>query len=209
MKTSSAPGRSVRSEDIRVTAQIGVLSAIAFLLMMVEFPLWFAPGFYKLDLSELPVLLGAFSMGPLAGAAIELVKVVLYFFLHGSSTAGVGDLANFFIGCCLAVPAGLIYKHRKTRRGALLGMAVGTLCMTAAGAAVNAWLLLPLYAAAFGVRLDSLIAAGTAVNPAITDLSGFIFLAVVPFNLLKGTLVSAVTFLLYKRLSPILHGKFR
>lgn len=197
------------SADIRTTAQIGVLSAIAFLLMMVEFPLWFAPGFYRLDLSELPVLLGAFSMGPLAGVAIELVKVVLYFFLHGSSTAGVGDLANFVIGCCFAVPAGLIYRREKTKKNAILGMTVGTLAMTAAGAALNAFLLLPLYAAAFSLPIEELIAAGTAVNPAITDLSGFVFLAVVPFNLLKGIVVSALTFLLYKRLSPILHGKYR
>ena len=195
--------------SIHHIAQVGVLSAIAFLLMMVEFPLWFAPGFYRIDLSELPVLLGTFAMGPIPGVMIELIKVILYMLLHGSSTAGVGDVANFLIGCCLAVPAGMIYRHRKTKRNAVIGMAVGTLLMTAAGALINAYVLLPLYAAAFRMPMSALIAAGTKINPAITDLSGFIFLAVVPFNLLKGFLVSTVTFLLYKHVSPILHGRYR
>jgi len=194
--------------SVRNIAQTGVLSAIAFLLMMIEIPLWFAPGFYRIDLSELPVLLGTFAMGPLSGAMIELVKVVLYFFLHGSTTAGVGDFANFLIGCCMAVPAGMIYQHRKTKRNAVIGMAVGTLLMTAAGGVINAYVLLPLYAAVFHMPMSALIAAGTKVNPAITDLSGFIFLVVVPFNLLKGTIVSVLTFLLYKHVSPILHGKY-
>ncbi|HBQ46315.1 MAG TPA: ECF transporter S component, partial [Ruminococcaceae bacterium] len=109
--------------DIRAVAQVGILGGMAFLLMMVEIPLWFAPGFYKLDLSEIPVLIGGFAIGPLAGVMIELVKVVLYFFIHGSSTAGVGDFANFVIGCCMVVPAALIYKRRKTRRTAMLGLA--------------------------------------------------------------------------------------
>ena len=194
---------------VREIAQTGVLSGIAFVLMAVEFPLWFAPGFYRLDLSELPVLIGGFAMGPLAGVMIELIKVLLYFFLHGSSTAGVGDFANFLIGCSLVVPAAVIYRFHKSRKTAILGLAVGTLLMTVAGSLLNAYLLLPLYAGAFHMPIAALIAMGTQVNRAITDLNSFVFLAVAPFNLFKGVLVSCLTVLIYKKVSPILHGTFR
>lgn len=194
---------------VREVAQIGILSGIAFALMSVEFPLWFAPGFYKLDLSELPVLIGGFAMGPLAGVMIEFIKVLLYFFLHGSSTAGVGDLANFIVGCSLVVPAALIYRFRKTRKHAIFGLAAGTLAMTLAGSLMNVFLLLPLYSGVFHMPMDALIAMGTKVNPSITDLNSFVFYAVAPFNLLKGVLVSCLTVLIYKKVSPILHGTFR
>ncbi len=193
--------------DVRRITQIGILGAVAFLLMMVEFPLWFAPGFYKLDFSELPVLIGTFAMGPVSGALIELVKVLLYFFIHGSSTAGVGDLANFFVGCCMVLPAGMIYKANKTRKNAVIGMAVGTITMSAAAGVFNAFVLLPLFAKAFHMPMAALIQMGTKVNPSIVDLSTFVLLAVVPFNLFKGAVVSVLTFLLYKRVSPILHGR--
>ena len=193
--------------EVRNLVQIGILSAIAFLLMSLEIPLWFAPGFYRLDVSELPVLIGSFAMGPLAGVMIEFIKVVLYFFLHGSSTAGVGDLANFIFGCCLAVPAALLYRKNKTRKTALAGMALGTVLMAAAAWVVNAFVLLPLYAAAFHMPMSALIAMGTQVNPSVVNLSTFVLLIVVPFNLLKGAVVSFLTLVLYKRVSPILHGR--
>lgn len=195
--------------DTRNIAQIGVLSAISFGLMTLEFPLWFAPGFYQLDFSELPVLIGAFAMGPAAGAVIELMKVLLYLFLHGSSTAGVGDLANFIFGCSLVVPSAMIYRRHKSRRNALLGMAVGTLTMVLVGSVVNAYVLLPVYAAAFHMPIAGLVAAGTAVNPHINSISDFVLLAVAPFNLFKGVAVSCLTMLIYKRVSPILHNRIQ
>lgn len=195
--------------EIRNVAQIGVLGGIAFILMTIEFPLWFAPGFYRLDVSELPVLIGSFAMGPLAGILIEMIKVLLYFFIHGSSTAGVGDFANFIFGCSLAVPGAIIYQRRKSRRNALIGLAVGTLAMTAVGAILNAYVLLPVYSTAFHMPMEALIQMGTAVNPAINGLWAFILLAVVPFNLFKGILVSCLTMLLYKSVSPILHNRIR
>jgi riboflavin transporter FmnP len=195
--------------ELRNLVQIGILSAVAFLLMSLEIPLWFAPSFYKLDLSELPALIGAFAMGPLAGIMIELLKVVLYFFLHGSATLGVGDLANFIMGCCLVVPAALLYRWQKTKRNAMVGMALGTVLMAAVAWLVNAFVLLPLYAAVFHMPMTALIAMGTQVNPAVVNLATFVLLIVVPFNLLKGAVVSLLTLLLYKRVSPILHGKLR
>ena len=189
---------------IRTMAQIGMLSAIATVLMLFEIPLPFAPSFYEIDFSEVPILIGSFAMGPLAGAAIEFIKILLNFAIYGTLTAGVGEIANFLIGCSLVVPAAMIYRKKHTRNGALLGMVTGTVFMTVVGCFMNAYILLPAYAKAFGMPLDALVGMGTAVNKHITDIKTFVILAVGPFNLLKGTLVSLIVFLVYKKISPIL-----
>jgi len=179
---------------VKALVQIGMLSAIAIILMMFEIPLPFAPTFYKIDLSEVPVLVGCFAMGPMAGVLVELVKILLNFVMTGTSTAGVGEIANFIIGCSFCVPAGLIYRKNRTRKSALIGMATGTLLMIVIGCFVNGFVLLPTYA---------LVGMGTAVNSHITSLSTFVMFAVAPFNLVKGIIVSLVVFLIYKKISPI------
>lgn len=195
---------SITAGKVRIMVQISMLSAISIILMLFEIPLWFAPSFYKLDLSEVPVLIGAFAMGPFAGAAIELVKIMLNFIITGTTTAGVGELANFLIGCAFVVPAGLIYNKNKTKKAAIAGMAVGTVTMAAVGAVLNAFVLLTAYSKAFGMPIDALVGMGSAVNKMITSLPTFVIFAVTPFNLLKGVAVSAVTALIYKKISPIL-----
>ena len=205
---STQTNAAVRNEQkqrigIRTMVQVGMLSAIATVLMLFEIPLPFAPSFYEIDFSEVPVLTGCFTMGPLAGAAIEMVKILLNFLINGTVTAGVGEIANFLIGCALCVPAGLLYKKQKTRKGALIGMAVGTGMMVIVGCVINAYVLLPVYAKAFQMPLDALIGMGTAVNPNITGLSTFVIFAVAPFNLLKGVLVSLIVLAIYKKISPI------
>ena len=190
--------------NVKRLTQIGMLSAIAVVLMLFEFALPFAPSFYELDFSEVPVLVGCFAMGPSAGVAIELVKVLLNLLINGSLTAGVGEFANFAIGCAFCVPAGLIYRSKRTKKGAIWGMASGTLFMTVAGGFINAYIMLPTYAKAFGWPLEDLVSMGTKINPAIDDLTTFILYAVVPFNLLKGILVSFVVALIYKKIRVIL-----
>ena len=182
---------------------IGMLSAIAIILMQFEIPLPFAPVFYKMDFSEVPVLVAGFAIGPLAGAAVELVKVILNVAISGTTTAGVGDVANFLIGCGFCVPAGIIYRKMKSKKGALIGMCTGTVIMTILGGVLNAFVLLPVYAKAFEMPIDALIKMGTEVNPAITDLSTFVLFAVTPFNILKGILVAIVVTLIYKKISPV------
>ena len=185
-------------------AQIGMLSAIAVVLMLFEIPLPFAPSFYEIDFSEVPVLIGAFSMGPMAGVLIEMIKIILNLCINGTMTAGVGELANFVIGCALVLPAALIYNVKKTKKSALIGLVVGTVFMTVSGCFINAYVMLPTYAKAFGMPIEALVQMGTAVNAKITDLLTFVMFAVVPFNLLKGVLVSVIVFLIYKKISPIL-----
>ncbi len=188
---------------VKALVKIGMLSAVAIILMLYEIPLPFAPSFYEIDFSEVPVMVGAFAMGPLAGALIELVKILLNFVFTGTDTGGVGELANFIIGCSLCVPAGLIYRLNRTRKTALIGMITGTVTMTVLGCIINAFVLLPTFATVFSMPVDELVAMGTAVNPHITSLSTFVIFAVAPFNLLKGVLVSLIVFLIYKKISPI------
>ena len=189
--------------SVRTTVKIGMLAAISVVLMLFEIPLPFAPSFYEIDFSEVPVLIGAFAMGPVAGAAIELVKILLNLVITGTDTAGVGELANFIIGCSLCLPAAIVYKQKKTRKGAMIGMAAGTALMVVIGCLINAYVMLPAYSAAFGLPIDALVQMGTAVNPSITSLSTFVIFAVAPFNLLKAVLVSLIVLLIYKKISPI------
>lgn len=190
---------------VRNVVLMGMLGAVGAVLMLFEFPLPFiAPSFYGLDLSEIPVLIGSFSMGPLAGAVIEAVKILVKLVLKPTSTGFVGEFANVCIGCALVLPAGLIYKFKKTKKGAVVGMIVGTICMATVGAVLNAVVMLPFYSNF--MPLESIIEAGAAINPAISNVWTFVILAVAPFNLIKGALVSIVTALVYKRISVIIHG---
>lgn len=180
--------------------KIAMLSAVAGVLMLFEFPLWFAPNFYLLDLSELAVMIGALAMGPLAGAIIEGVKILLNFVLNGTITGGVGEIANFLIGCSFVVPAAWVYRKRHNLKGMLLGMAAGTAGMIILGAIVNYFILLPVYATVFGQPLEFFIQMGAVINPAIVDLKTFVLYAVAPFNLFKGILISVLTYFIYQKL---------
>lgn len=196
MPRTNSPARRV--------ALVGVFSAIAAVLMLFELPLWFAPSFYELDFSEIPVLICAFAMGPVAGVAAELCKVLLKLVLKGTTTAFVGDFANFVVGCSLVLPASIAYYAKKSKKTAILGLVLGTAVMTVFGSGFNALYLLPKFSELFGMPMDAIISMGTAVNRSIHSVWTLVFFAVVPFNILKGFLVSAVTMLLYKHISPIL-----
>ncbi|MGW8114961.1 ECF transporter S component [Caproicibacterium sp. NSD3] len=196
-----------KSTDIRRIAMIGMLSALAFIIMYFEVPLPFLPSFYKIDFSEVPVLIGGFAMGPVAAAIIEAVKVVLHLVITGTPTAGIGDFANFMIGCGLVVPASIIYKYHKSRKSAMIGMTVGVLVMVVVGGILNAFVLLPAYAAAFHMPMEAIVGMGTSINPAIVDLPTLVLFATTPLNLIKGILASILTLLLYKRVSPLIHGR--
>ena len=193
-----------RKIETREIVTIGMLGAIATVLMLFEIPLPFAPPFYEIDFSEVPVLIGCFAMGPMAGVLIEFVKILINLIVNGTATAGVGELANFCIGCSFCIPAGIIYKRKKTKKGAMVGLVSGTLIMTFLGCFINAYIMLPTYAKAFKIPIEGLIEMGTKVNASITDLFTFVIFAVVPFNLLKGILVSVVVMLVYKKISSII-----
>lgn len=192
-----------RAKGARYIALVAMFSAIGAVLMLLDIPLFFAPGFYKLDLSELPVLLCSFYLGPVAGVMSEFLKVFLKLLLKGSSTAFVGDFANFVVGASFVLPASFLYCSRRTAKAGWVGMAVGTLVMTVFGSVFNALYLIPRFASLYGMDLSAIVAMGTKVNSSITSLSTLVLYAVVPFNLLKGVCDSVLTALLYKRLERV------
>ena len=165
-------------------AKVGVLSAMATVLMLFEFPLPIAPSFYELDFSEVAVLIGSFALGPLAGVLIEFIKILINLLINGTDTFFVGELANFLMGCSFVLPAALVYCRKKTLKRAIVGMAVGTLSLVLVGAFCNYFLMIPAYVHLAGYPMDAIIGMGAAVNPAIKDLLTLIIIAVIPFNLI-------------------------
>ena len=182
----------------RNLVMMGMLSAIAAALMYIEIPLPFlAPPFYKLDFSEVPVLMGTLLSGPVAGIVIEAIKILLHLLLKGTSTAYVGELGNFIVGVAFILPVGLIYKRKKTLKSAVLGMIMGTVCMVVAGSIMNAFVLLPLYATMYYGSMEPILAAGAAINANVNDVTTFVVLMVAPFNLLKAVLCSVLSYGIY------------
>ena len=200
------PKRKV-SPTRRITL-IAICSAIATVLHLLDFPLPFlAPGFYKLDFSELPVLLCSFYLGPSAGVVCEGMKILLKLLTKGTSTAFVGDFANFVVGCTLGLPAAICYPVKKTKKTALLGLALGTVIMTIFGSLFNAVYLLPKFSVLFGLPLDQIVAMGSSINGQIHSVSTLVLFSVAPLNLLKAAVVSLLTLLLYKRVEKPLFEK--
>mgnify|MGYP003801907325 CR=1 FL=1 len=185
--------------------QVAILGAIAGILMIPELPIAFvAPTFYKLDLSEVAVLIGTFSLGPGAGAMIEVIKILINLMVNGTETAYVGELGNLIIGLAFVVPAGFVYKHNKTKKNAIVSLAVGGLMMVLFASIINYFVLIPAYSFAFGIDIDYIVSLGHAINENVNGLLGFILVCVIPFNLIKAIVVSLIVFLVYKRISPLL-----
>ena len=186
---------------------IGICAAIATVLHVLDFPLIFlAPEFYKLDFSELPVLLCGFYLGPSATVACEGVKILLKLLVKGTSTAFVGDLANFVVGCSFVLPATIWYHAHKSKHSAIVGLILVTICMSVFGTAFNAVYLLPKFAELYGMPLDVIIGMGTAIHASIHNVTTFVVMCVAPLNVVKGTMVSVLTLLLYKRVARPLFG---
>lgn len=202
--TKKKNGDEERILSTRKIAMIGVFAAIAMVLHIFDFPVPFAPPFYKLDFSEIPALIGAFAFGPVAGVMIEFCKILLKLLVKGTSTAFVGDLANFLIGCSFILPASIIYMVKKSKKSALVASVTGTLIMTVFGTMFNAIYLLPAFSALYGMPLEAIVEMGTKINASINSVTTLVMFAVAPLNLLKGVSVSLVTMLVYKKLSPIL-----
>jgi riboflavin transporter FmnP len=202
-KKNKTKGRILTTRKI---AMIGMFSAVAGILMLFEVTLPFiAPTFYKIDISELPVLICGFAFGPVAGVMTEFIKIIIKLIFKPTSTAFVGELANFCVGSTLILTATIIYHFKKNKITAIIGCVAGTIVMSIFGTLFNAVYLLPTFAVMYGMPLDALIGMGTAINGNVTGVYSFVAFCVAPLNLIKGTVVSILTFVLYKPLSPILH----
>ena len=193
---------SARS-NLRAITSTGMLSASAFVLMAIDFPVPFMPGFIKMDVSEFPALIGSFALGPIYGAVICLIKNLLNFFIR-SSTGGVGELCNFLLGACFVVVAGLIYRHKKTRKTALIGSVIGAFAMAVFSIFSNYYLVYPIYTQF--MPMEAIMGAYQAINPNVQTLWDALIWFNAPFTFVKGMLDVLLCFLIYKRLSPILKG---
>ena len=195
--------RMTNTRKLVVTA---MLASLATVLMLFEIPLPFiAPPFYEMDFSEVPVLIGAFSMGPGAGVIIEAIKILINLIMNGTDTGGVGEIANFVIGCAYILPAAIIYKKKKTKGNAILSMVVATITMAVLSVFINAYVMIPIYSAF--MPLDQIIQMGKDIVPLIINTLTFCVFCVAPFNIIKGVLVSVITTFIYKPLSRIIHPK--
>jgi riboflavin transporter FmnP len=189
--------------NINYLTKIAMLTAIAVVLMYLELPLPIFPAFLKIDLSDLPALLGGFALGPLAAVIIQLLKNIIHFIVKNDGTGGIGNLANFLVGCALAVPAAIIYFKHKKLKFAIIGMIVGVFCIVAVASLANYFLLWPLYVKLIG--FDALVGMSSEANDKINSVGTYILYAVVPFNAIKGIIVCVITGFIYKPLSKILH----
>ncbi|MDR0963255.1 MAG: ECF transporter S component [Clostridium sp.] len=193
--------------SVRKITMIALFSAIAVILMLFGFPLPFVPFFYELEFSDLPILIGAFAYGPMAAVTMEFCKVILNLLINGTSTAFVGEFANFICGCAFVLPASLLYQWKRTKTGAIRSLILSTCFASATASLLNAFYLIPAFSVLYGMPLDALIGIGTKLNPAIVNLQTFVLFAVLPHNLIKFTLVSLVTLLIYKPLRPLMSPK--
>lgn len=187
-------------------AKIAILSAVAFILMEFEIVIPFTPPFYKLDASEVVIMIGAFAMGPVAGIWMEAIKNILNAIIFGTHTAYVGELAAFVMGCAYVVPASMIYQKSKSIHSAIKGMTIGGILSTIVGALTNYFVLIPAYIYFMGFTMEGIINMCNGVNPYFTidSLWGVILLGTIPFNIIKWVIVSVLVRLLYKHVSPII-----
>ncbi len=180
----------------------GLLSAMAVILFYIEIPV---VAFYKLDLSTLPAILAGFAMGPLQGIAVIIVKDLVH--MLGTSTACVGEVADMLMSCAFVIPASLYYRKHKNRRSALISMLIGSVCMIVVSVLVNYFILIPAYQVLMNLPLEVIIGMGQKVFGFIDTTVELVLAITAPFNILKAVVLSVVTYLLYKRVSPLLHQK--
>ena len=202
---SVSPSRTKFRARARALTVNAMLSAISFVLMFLDFPVPFMPSFVQMDISELPALLAAFSLGPVYGVMVCLIKNLIHLLI--TSTAGAGELCNFLLGASFMLPAGLIYKLRKSRGGAILGALVGAVVMALVSIPLNYFITYPVYVVAYGMPLDVIIGMYQAIRPGVNGLLECLITFNAPFTLVKGLLDAVLCFLIYKPLSPLLHGR--
>ena len=196
-----------KSGKVRGLVVASMLSAVAFVLMFFDFPLpMLIPSFIKMDFSDLPALLGAFALGPGYGVIISLLKNLLHILIKGTSTACVGELSNFLLGAVFSLTAGMIYKKKRTRKGALLGALVGAAAMALVSVPSNYFVTYPAYSLFYGLSMETILQMYQAIVPSVDNILECLVLFNLPFTFVKGTLDVVLCFLIYKPLSPLLRG---
>ena len=188
--------------NVRKLTMTAMLSAVATVLMFFSFSVPVVPSFIKMDFSELPALIGAFSMGPVSGVMICLIKNLVN--LTATTTGGVGELCNFMLGACFVLPAGLVYKRKKTKMSAITGALIGAIVMAVLSVPINYYLTYPVYAAF--IPMDTIIGMYQAINTSVTGLLDALIKFNMPFTFVKALFSVLITVLIYKHVSPLIKG---
>ena len=194
----------VNARKIAVTA---IFTAMAVVLMYLEFNLPFVPPFLKFDFSELPVLIGSFALGPVYGIVIELLKNLIH--LPVTATAGIGEMSNFITGSLYVFTAGKIYEKHRTRKGAIVSMLIATAVLAVIAVPFNYFITLPLYGSVLNYSTEAIVGMSAAVNPLITDKTSLVLWAFLPFNLFKGLVIGFITFWVYKPISNLINSTYK
>lgn len=194
----------MKDKKLSRSIKITLLSTIAFLLMYIELAVPLFPEFLKIDISDIPALMGAFALGPVEGVIIQLLKNILHG-IFATKTGFVGEVANFIVGSVLVFIAGYIYRGNKSKKSAFAGLLVGTIAMSAVAGILNLYVFIPLYQKILHIPIEAFVQMTSKVNPAVNSLGTLVLWSIVPFNLLKGVLISTLTMGIYKKVSPILH----
>ena len=193
-----------KSLSIKNITKIAILASLGAILMLIDFPIFIAPSFYKLDIGDLPCLIGAFAMGPIPALFIQILKILLKLLFKPTSTAFIGELAAFISSCLYCISASIVYQKNKTKKGALKAIIVGSLVMSIFTTIANYVFIIPAYCSLYKMPLEAIISLGKAIFPIINDKLSFVLCCVLPFNLIKTALVDFLTILLYKHISPLL-----
>ena len=193
--------------SIKNLTRIAILGTIGGILMIIDFPIFIAPSFYKLDIGDLPCLIGAFAMGPVSGLFIQIIKILVKLLFKPTSTAFVGEIAAFIFSSTYCLVASIIYQKNRNKRGANIAIIIGSLSMILVSAVVNYYFIIPFYSRLYNMPLEAIISLGSAIFPIIDSLFMFVICCVVPFNIVKVAIIDVLTMLLYKRIAPLLRDK--
>lgn len=189
------------TSNLNKLIKISLMGVIAFVIMFLEFAIPIFPSFLKIDISDIPAIITGFALGPIAGVAVELVKNILHLFR--TSTSGIGELANFLVGSAFVFPAAYLYSKKKDKKTAIMGMMIGTISMAVVGGIANYYILLPFYSNF--IPIEAIVGMAAAVNSLVVDLKTLILYAIIPFNLVKGIVLTLITIPVYKKVSKVLH----
>ena len=194
----------MKKTKVKLTTQtlcfIGLFGALSTVLMLFKLPLPFAPAFMKLDVAELPAILGSFMFGPVAGEFIVIIKLALNLLMNGTDSMYVGELSNLLLSSAYVLSASLFYQRRKTRKNAAIALVTGVLATSILALISNTFFIFPAYGVVYGLGMDKIVAMASAVNPLVHNVFTMMLFSVLPFNLVKYSVVSVITFLVYKKL---------
>ena len=186
-------------------ALIGILAALGAILMVFRFPIPLLPPFLSFDFALIPELIGGFALGPWNALAIIIVRVLIQLIINGTNSMFTGEIQSFLLSCALILPASAYYLKHKTRNGAAIGMLLGIVICTVTAVITNLYLIIPFYVSLYQMDMSNILAMCKEVNPAVNSIEGVVLLGIIPFNLIKTGVNGLITFLVYKKISPMIH----